>query len=408
MTYQETLEFLFSQLPQFQKVGGKAYKASLDNIKTLCERLGNPQDKIKTIHVAGTNGKGSVCHMLASTFSEAGYKAGLFTSPHIIDFRERIRVNGEMISEQEVIEFVVSNQSLCEDISPSFFEWSTALAFYYFAQQEVDVAIIETGLGGRLDSTNIIHPLVSIITSIGIDHVAYLGDRLEDIAFEKGGIIKPHTPFVLGPDNELVLKQLKGIAQERKAPFYEAKIETDQPGCSLPGLFQSKNIASTLTALNLLLESYPNLSVEHIHNGLKNIQKNTTLRGRWETLQTSPKVIADIGHNEHALTALMEQLKQEKYHQLHIVWGMMKDKEVRKVVQLLPSSATYHICTPKIARALPTNELEQQFPDNANTSSYSSCNEAFKTALNQANEEDLIYVGGSTFVVSEIISDFFQ
>ena len=318
MTYQETVDFLFEQLPQFQNIGSKAYNGKLDNIIHICELLDNPQNKFKTIHVAGTNGKGSVCNMLASVLAESGYTVGLFTSPHLLDFRERIRINGEVIPENYVIDFVKNNNAVFNNIKPSFFEWSTALAFDYFESNNVDIAIIETGLGGRLDSTNIISPLVSIITSIGIDHTQYLGNTLEDIAREKGGIIKPNVPVILG---EGIAKQsiFEKIASKNNCPVHIATQNNNQPLSSLKGDFQKNNVATTLTIIDLIQETYPTITSESISKGLLSIKKNTGLRGRWETLQNSPKVIVDIGHNVHAIKQTVKELTLETYNNLHII-----------------------------------------------------------------------------------------
>lgn len=407
MTYQETVDFLFEQLPQFQNIGGKAYNGKLDNIIQICDLLDNPQNKFKTIHVAGTNGKGSVCNMLASVFTESGYKVGLFTSPHLLDFRERIRINGEVIPENDVIDFVKNHNQVFSEIKPSFFEWSTALAFDYFESNKVDIAIIETGLGGRLDSTNIITPAVSAITSIGIDHTQYLGNTLEAIATEKGGIIKPYIPVVLGEGIEMQ-SVFEEIALQNNSSVHIALQKTNQPLASLKGDFQNHNVATALTIIDLIQETFPNISSGSISKGLNSIQANTGLRGRWETVQNSPKVIADIGHNVHAITQTIKELEKENYNQLHVIWGMVADKEIEKVIDLLPKNATYYLCMPNIPRALSTEELEKSFSEKQTKISFSTCSEAFSTTLKNANPDDLILVGGSTFVVSEILNDFFS
>lgn len=407
MTYKETVAFLFEQLPQFQNIGSKAYNGKLDNIIDICELLDNPQNKFKTIHVAGTNGKGSVCNMLASILTESGYKVGLFTSPHLLDFRERIRINGEVIPENCVIDFVKNHNHVFSEIKPSFFEWSTALAFDYFESNNVDIAIIETGLGGRLDSTNIITPLVSVITSIGIDHTQYLGNTLEDIAREKGGIIKSNVPVVLGEGIE-VLSVFEKIASKNNSPVHIATHNNNQPLSSLKGDFQKNNVATALTVIDLIQETFPTITSRSISKGLLSIQTNTGLRGRWETLQNSPKVIADIGHNVHAIKQTVKELKLETYNNLHIIWGMVAEKEVDKVINLLPENATYYLCTPNIPRALSTREFEKSFAEKQTKNSFSSCSEAYRSAIKSANSNDLILVGGSTFVVSEILHDFFS
>jgi dihydrofolate synthase / folylpolyglutamate synthase len=407
MTYKGTVDFLFEQLPQFQNIGSKAYNGKLDKIIDICELLDNPQNKFKTIHVAGTNGKGSVCNMLASILTESGYNVGLFTSPHLLDFRERIRINGDVIPENYVIDFVQNNNAVFNNIKPSFFEWSTALAFDYFKFNKVDIAIIETGLGGRLDSTNIITPLVSVITSIGIDHTQYLGNTLEAIAREKGGIIKPNIPVVLGEEIEM-LSVFKKIASKNNSTIHIATQNNNQPISSLKGDFQKNNVATALTVIDLIQETFPTITSECISKGLLSIQINTGLRGRWETLQNSPKIIADIGHNVHAIKQTVKELELETYNNLHIIWGMVAEKEVDKVINLLPKNATYYLCPPNIPRALSTKELEKFFTEKQTKISFSSCSEAFSSAIKSANSNDLILVGGSTFVVSEILHDFFS
>ena len=407
MTYKETVAFLFEQLPQFQNIGGKAFNGKLDNIIAICELLDNPQNKFKTIHVAGTNGKGSVCNMLASIFTQSGYTVGLFTSPHLLDFRERIRINGEVIPESYVIDFVKNHNTVFNNILPSFFEWSTALAFNYFEYKKVDIAIIETGLGGRLDSTNIITPLVSVITSIGIDHTQYLGNTLEDIAKEKGGIIKPNIPVVLG---EGIEKQsvFEEIALTNNSSVYTAAQSNNQPFSSLKGDFQKNNVATALTVVDLIQQLFSKITPTSISKGLLSIKTNTGLRGRWETLQYSPKVIADIGHNAHAIAQTVKELELETYNNLHIIWGMVAEKEFDEVINLLPENASYYLCKPNISRALSIKELEKSFTNKQTKNSFSSCSEAFKTAIKTAKSHDLIVVGGSTFVVSEILSDFYS
>ena len=407
MTYKETVDFLFEQLPQFQNIGSKAYNGKLDNIIAICELLDNPQNKFKTIHIAGTNGKGSVCNMLASIFTESGYNVGLFTSPHLLDFRERIRINGEVIPENYVVEFVENHNAVFKDIQPSFFEWSTALAFNYFEYKKVDIAIIETGLGGRLDSTNIITPIVCAITSIGIDHTQYLGNTLEDIAREKGGIIKPNIPVVLG---EGIEKQsiFEEIVLTNNSIVSRATQNNNQPLSSLKGDFQKNNVATVLNIIDLIQQQFSKITSISISKGLLSIQTNTGLRGRWETLQNSPKVIADIGHNVHAIKQTVKELELETYNNLHIIWGMVAEKEVDKVINLLPKNATYYLCSPNIPRALSTKELEKSFIEKQTKISFSSCSEAYRSAIKSTNANDLILVGGSTFVVSEILRDFYS
>ncbi len=403
MDYQQTLAYLYNQLPQYQKIGGKALKPSLDNITALCRLVGNPHKKLKAIHIAGTNGKGSTTSLIASALIENNYKTGVFTSPHLIDFRERISINGEKIPQDYVVSFVQQYKDAVKKITPSFFEWTMALAFAYFHSQKVDFVVIETGLGGRLDSSNIVQPLVSVITTIGIDHVQYLGNSYREIAFEKGGIIKENTPCVVGYGiNKEALTELQRLALEKKAPFIitqplKQKIKTD-----LLGEIQQYNIATALTTLRVLKEKTP-LSEEQIIKGFENVTQNTLLRGRWESIKEQPKVIIDIAHNVQAVQAVVKQLKLERYKNLHIVWGMVSDKDVAKVVNLLPADAHYYLCQPKIRRAMNVHELAQHF-DSKQYSIYDSCSKAYTQALTTANQDDLILIAGSNFVVAEILS----
>jgi len=402
-SYESTLDYLYSQLPQYQKIGGKAYKASLDNITQLCEVLENPQDKFRSIHIAGTNGKGSTSSLLASILNESGCKVGLFTSPHLIDYRERISINGKPIEKEFVTEFVTVYKDIVSDIAPSFFEWTTALGFAYFAAQKVDIAIIETGLGGRLDSSNVITPILSVITTIGLDHTQYLGNTLKSIAFEKGGIIKPTIPVVIGYGIEGEAKnELVRIAHERNSELTIAKKITKDYVCGLLGNIQYYNIATVLCVLEKLQPKLSNINESTIRKGLREVTKNTLLRGRWEVLSSSPKVIADIAHNVQAVKAIVNQLGNEKYQKLHIVWGMVEDKDIAKVVDLLPDNATYYLCQPKINRAMKLKQLATYF-ETKNIVLAESCQEAYNVAKSNAASEDLILVSGSNFVVSEVV-----
>lgn len=401
--YQDTLDYLYNQLPQYQKIGGKAYKASLDNIINLCEILKNPQDKFKSIHVAGTNGKGSTSSLLASIFTESGYKVGLFTSPHLIDFRERIVINGEPISKKYVVDFVQKHKRSVSEINPSFFEWTTALAFDYFAHVEVDIAIIETGLGGRLDSSNIIKPLVSIITTIGIDHVQYLGDTLTKIAFEKGGIIKHSTPCVIGYGIEEEAKiELIRLASLNESELLVASELTRVYRCGLLGEVQLYNIATVLEVLKVVSDQFLKVNQNTVELGLRNVTKNTLLRGRWEILFEEPKVIADIAHNVQAVEVVVNQLKKEKYDNLLIVWGMVEDKDIEEVVSLLPDDAIYYLCEPEMNRAMKLKVLARFFKGKK-VVLCNSCVEAYKKAKSNLKIGDLMLVSGSNFVVSEVI-----
>ncbi len=403
MTYQSTIDFLYSQLPQYQKIGGKAYKASLANIEALCKVLENPERKIKTIHIAGTNGKGSTSSLLASVLTESGYKVGLFTSPHLIDFRERIAVNGQMIAKQFVVDFVAEYKELVKEIQPSFFEWTMALAFYYFEHEKVDVAIIETGLGGRLDSSNVVEPLVSAITTIAIEHTQYLGNTLKEIAFEKGGIIKTKTPVVIGYGIEgEALLELKRLAKLNESKFVVAqKLERDYKSGLLGGI-QQYNIATVLAVLNEVKVVFENVNKITIESGLKNVTRNTLLRGRWEMLETAPKIVADIAHNVQAVEIIVKQLAKENFRNLAIVWGMVEDKDIEKVVDLLPNNTTYYLCEPKINRAMPLEKLANFFK-RKNIVLCNSCKDAYEKGKKELKENDFLLVSGSNFVVSEVL-----
>lgn len=408
MTYKETLNFLFTKLPYFTRDGKAALKPDLKNTILLCEAIGNPHLKFKSIHIAGTNGKGSTSNMLSAILQLQGYKTGLYTSPHLKDFRERIRVNGEMVSESFVIAFTEKISPYIESIQPSFFEITVAMCFDYFAQQEVDYAIIETGLGGRLDSTNIIHPILSIITNIGYDHMDLLGDTLPQIAFEKAGIIKANVPLVIGETQSETTLLFSEKAKEQNAllyfadqnpNYYNTEIETD-----LIGIYQQKNILTVLQAVEVLQKSGVRIDSFIAAKALRQVKQLTGFSGRWEILQSSPKIIADTGHNEDGLRYVFEQLKQEKYKQLHIVFGMVADKDRSRILDLMPKNAWYYFCKPNLPRGLDPTILKAEC--NAIGligDTYSSVEMAFNAAKAMANEMDLIFVGGSTFVVAEII-----
>lgn len=430
--YRETLEYLYARLPMFTRIGPAALKADLTNTIELCSRIGNPQHKVKTIHIAGTNGKGSTSHMLAAILQSAGYKTGLYTSPHLKDFRERIRLNGEMIPEQQVIDFTNNQRSNIEEIDPSFFEVTVALAFDYFARQHVDIAVIEVGLGGRLDSTNIITPLVSVITNIGFDHVAILGDTLDKIAFEKAGIIKHGVPVVVGEKHPETVKTFINKAKAEKAHLTFASDQWDitKPDDSqnkehmklvvrksgeinttyeifeldLTGSYQMKNLGTVLSSVAELRKAGFDISDLHIKSALKNVISLTGLQGRWQILQQKPIVVCDTGHNEDGIREVLKNFKEQKYNQLHMVLGMVKDKEIEKILKLLPVNAAYYFCSPDIPRAKPTNELQEEAAKfNLNGASYNSVPAALNAAKAAASIHDLIFVGGSTFVVAEII-----
>ncbi|MCH8555486.1 MAG: bifunctional folylpolyglutamate synthase/dihydrofolate synthase, partial [Schleiferiaceae bacterium] len=354
MTYPETLEWLFAQLPMFQRDGKSAYKADLSNTLKLCELLEHPENRFRTIHVAGTNGKGSTSHMLASVFQEAGFKTGLYTSPHLVDFRERIRINGEMVSETFVLDFVAKHKQDFQQIGLSFFEMTVGMAFQYFADEQVDIAIIETGMGGRLDSTNVISPLLSIITNIGLDHATYLGDTLVKIAGEKAGIIKAEVPVVIGeastPDVAAVFKE-KAVSVAAPIYFVDHSDYSPIRQASLPGAFQLKNERCVRLALQVLATTW-SLAPTTIDAGIAKTFSNTKLRGRWEVLQQQPLVICDTGHNGHALQITMPQLQHQKTGNLHLVWGVVNDKDLHEIWPLLPKEATYYFCKPNIPRGL--------------------------------------------------------
>ena len=379
MTYEQTIDYLFNRLPNYQKQGKSAYKADLSNITALCNVLDNPQEKIKTIHVAGTNGKGSTCHMLSSVFQEAGYKVGLFTSPHLLDFRERIKINGEMISKEDVVSFVGNFLPDFEKINSSFFEWSTALAFHYFEKYKVDIAIIETGLGGRLDSTNIINPELSIITNISLDHGNILGNTLEEIAIEKAGIIKPNTSVVIGDENDSLSSVISERANSIAAPIYFSESNSNY-STDLKGLYQKHNINTVLKAIETLNPTW-SISEQHIKDGLLNITKNTKIRGRWEILSQEPKTICDVGHNEAGVREIVKQLLSESFDKLHIIWGMASDKDIESILNLLPKSAIYYFCAANTDRALKKDTLLLSAKEHSlKGNTYKSVTEAFETA----------------------------
>ena len=405
MTYQDTLTWLFSQLPMYQKTGQKAYKANLINTINLAKHLNNPENNFKSIHVAGTNGKGSSSHMLASILQEAGYKVGLYTSPHLKDFRERIKVNGEMLSEQFVVDFVEDNKTFFEKNNLSFFEMTVGMAFDYFSNQRVDIAVIEVGLGGRLDSTNIITPQVSVITNIGLDHTQFLGDTLPAIALEKGGIIKPNVPVVIGETQDETAPVFINLAHKNKAPitFADQEVLCNYKS-DLKGSYQVKNIKTVVQALKVLNKKGYTVSNNNITAGLLNVVCNTKLLGRWQVLNTAPKIVCDTGHNKEGLFYVMDQLQKETYNKLHIVFGVVKDKDLTSIVGLLPQKAVYYFCKPEISRGLDATLLQKAFfKYNLIGAVYSTVNEAYSQAINNADSNDFIFIGGSTFVVAEII-----
>jgi len=403
MNYTETLEWLFNQLAVYQKVGKSAYKADLSNINKLAEYLGNPHEQFKSIHVGGTNGKGSSSHMLASVLQEAGYKVGLYTSPHLKDFRERIKINGELISEFDVVNFVKKHQFFFKENSLSFFEMTVGMAFDYFAKEKVDIAIVEVGLGGRLDATNIITPEVSLITNIGIDHTVFLGNSLKSIASEKAGIIKMNVPIVI---SETQLK-VKDIFVEKASVlntdlFFADDESLKNYSTDLLGDYQQKNVKGVVTVVNQLKGF--DISASEIELGLLNTVKNTCLLGRWQILQNKPKVICDTAHNKEGLELTMDQLLKESFEELRIVFGVVSDKDLSSILPLLPQKAHYYFCSPNITRAMPVEDLYDAAVEYGLIGvKYNSVNEAFSASINHSFQNDVIYVGGSTFVVAEIL-----
>ena len=405
-TYRETLEWMFAQLPMFQRQGKTAFKKDLTNIRLFAEKLGNPQEKFKSIHVAGTNGKGSVSHMLASIFQEAGYKTGLYTSPHLKDFRERIKINGKKISRQAVIEFISEHKMFLEEHRLSFFEMTVGMCFDYFAKNKVDIAIIEVGLGGRLDSTNIISPEISVITNIGKDHTQFLGETLPEIAGEKAGIIKFKTPVVIGETHPEISPVFDKIAAENQAPIHYAEVGNFPEYTSdLKGNYQQKNRQTLLQTIAVARTLNWKLSEKNVFEGLNKVIENTHLRGRWEVLrEKNPKVICDTAHNQEGLKYALHQLSQEKYEKLHLVLGVVNDKDLNSILPLFPTNATYYFCMPNIPRGLkPELLMREANKFELKGHCCSSVSEAYSEALEKAGKNDMIFIGGSTFTVAEII-----
>lgn len=427
MTYASTLEYIFSRLPMFSRIGAAAYKADLTNTVQLCAHVGNPQNAFRSVHVAGTNGKGSTSHMLAAIFQTAGYKTGLYTSPHLRDFRERIKVNGGMIEEEYVSGFVERLKPMIEDITPSFFEITVAMAFEYFAHRKVDIAIVEVGLGGRLDSTNIITPALSVITNIGLDHTQLLGDSVEQIAFEKAGIIKPGIPVVIGEWNAATSPVFEEKARQQNAAIrfagkdniitgfnFEAHelvaeittLHTDIKNfyrLDLTGIYQTKNLLTVLEAVKVLNGQNWQLTEQHVSKALRQVKHLTGLHGRWETIHEHPTVILDVAHNEDGIRELCSQLEISSYHQLHIVIGMVKEKAVDKVLSLLPEDAHYYFTKAQIPRAMHEDELLTHAKAyNLKGHAYAEVNAALQAALSNAGKTDLVLVCGSVFVAGEV------
>ncbi|MEN8204111.1 MAG: folylpolyglutamate synthase/dihydrofolate synthase family protein [Bacteroidota bacterium] len=430
MTYAETLDFLFNSLPMYQRQGKAAYKANLDNTHRLDKATGHPYRSYPCIHIAGTNGKGSVSHMLASVLQQAGIRTGLYTSPHLLDFRERIRISGRPIPEEEVTGFVERYQALIREITPSFFEMTVAMAFEHFARQKVDVAVIETGLGGRLDSTNIISPVLSVITNISLEHTEFLGSDLPSIAREKGGIIKAGVPLVLGRSEKAYDHVLLDMAGKLKAPLTRAdktysplfhtldqegnmilRIRHNESGttesytCDLTGLYQQENLITALTAIRILQQSGWSLPPAALEKGFSSVSANTGIMGRWQSIGSNPRSICDTAHNRDGIAAVMEQLEQVPRKELHMVWGMVSDKDLESILPLLPQGARYYFTPSSVPRSMDAGELRRAAAAKGlEGKAYPSVEEAYRAARQSAGPDDLIFTGGSTFVVADLLS----
>lgn len=434
MTYQETTEYLFSQTPSYEKQGSTGYKEGLDTTLKLDEHFGHPHKNFRSIHIAGTNGKGSLSHLIAAELQVSGYRVGLYTSPHLVDFRERIRINGTPIDEDYVVKFVEQEKEFYEPLKPSFFELTTAMAFKYFAEKHVDIAVVEVGLGGRLDCTNIITPILSIITNISLDHTQLLGNTLEQIAYEKGGIIKPGVPIVIGEATPETRVVFDALAAEKNAPIYYAEDEQEitsaentedgyihykavhlgEFDCELTGEYQPHNMNTAVVAMHRLVErgyladcieeEYKRIIAEEMSNAFKNVTKITGFMGRWQTIRENPRVICDTGHNPAAWTYLGKQLANLKCHELHIVFGMVEDKDVYSVMSLLPKNARYFFTKGSTKRAFPETSLKI-FADQFDLKGecYPTVSEAYEAAMQGATSEDVIFIGGSTYVVADFL-----
>ena len=431
MNYTQTTNFLFNSFPSYQNVGAGAYKEGLQNISEMCRRLDNPQRNYFTIHIAGTNGKGSTSHIIASVLQQAGYCVGLFTSPHLVDFRERIRVNGKPISEREVVSFVKNHKEEMVALGLSFFEMTTAMAFNHFSENNVEVAVIETGLGGRLDSTNIISPILSVITNIGLDHTALLGSTIGEIAFEKAGIIKPEVPVVVGesaPESDVVFenaaaergsllvyadREWEVLESEPSGEYMRYHIQRSRDGrtqildLDLLGSYQRKNILTARTAISLLRHHTPlNISTRALVEGVRSVVESTGLMGRWQKLGDSPRVYCDTGHNAHGLCEVVAQIEAQEYRKLFMVVGMVSDKDFDSVIPLMPRNAHYIFTAPSVARALPAEALAERFRhEGFEGEVVPNVQSAYRRAIELAADDDFIFVGGSTFVVADLLSE---
>ncbi|MBO5810796.1 MAG: bifunctional folylpolyglutamate synthase/dihydrofolate synthase [Bacteroidales bacterium] len=428
MNYNETLNWMFNKLPMYQRIGAAAYKADLNTTIEILKHLNNPQDNFKSVHIAGTNGKGSVSHSLASVFQAAGYKTALYTSPHLRDFRERIRINGNMIPENDVVSFIEQHKQKLEELELSFFEMTVAMAFDYFSKEKVDIAIIEVGMGGRLDSTNIIKPELSLITNISLDHVKFLGDSEEKIAVEKAGIIKNETPIVIGETQEKSKDVFINQANEKNSPiFFADQIFNCQKKDNvvleynsydifkdnnlyikdlkfpLLGNYQKKNLATIICALDILKNKF-DISENNICNGLLNVVKNTGLMGRWQVINRKPLAIADTGHNVAGINEVKSQLAETKFEKLHFVLSVVNDKDIEGILELLPKKAEYYYCKADIPRGLDANILAEKASNcGLKGNVYNSVKEAYASACANANDGDLVFVGGSNFTVAEVV-----
>lgn len=428
-TYNEAIEYLYTRLPMFTRDGASAIKKDIDNTVRFCAALGNPQTKFKSIHVAGTNGKGSTSHMLASVLASAGYKTGLYTSPHLVDFRERIRINGRMMPQEKVIDFVKKQDNLIAKIQPSFFEVTVAMAFDYFASEQVDVALIEVGLGGRLDSTNILHPELCVITNIGMDHTDQLGDTLEEIAGEKAGIIKQEVPVVVSERDERIAQVFEQKAGEMHAPIRFASTERNVLMCQrsgqglrltiadhkhqqtneiyvgLAGSYQQKNILGVLAAVDELRNQGWEIGEVALQKGLAHVQQNTGLQGRWQMISAGPLIICDTGHNEDGIREVVANIRSTVHQGLHMVLGAMRDKDLNHMLPHLPKEAVYYFCNPDTPRAMPAEELKNKAATyGLQGTAYQSVHKAMLAAKKAYREGDLIFVGGSNFVVAEVLT----
>ena len=435
MDYQQTLKYLYSQLPMYQRIGAAAYKKDLARTLELDEYFGHPHRQFKSIHIAGTNGKGSVAHTLASILQEAGYRVGLYTSPHYLDFRERIRINGQMISQDYVTDFVRNNKEYFDKVKPSFFEMTVAMAFEYFAQQNVDIAVIEVGLGGRLDSTNIITPLVSVITNIGYDHTQFLGNTMTEIAREKAGIIKPHVPVVIGQMQPTVQNVFLDVASQKDSQIFLAAnnyfvknaYQTSDGKLSfsvyhrgeicykdmkfgLLGQYQKQNIPVILQTVDVLGQ-YPYFQIDKsvLAIGMERVVENTGIMGRWQIISRSPLIVCDAGHNQDGIRQVVAQLKYQKYDKLHFIFGVVKDKDLGSILRLLPTKAKYYFVRSSVDRSLPAEQLRQSAKDfGLLGEAFDSVPEAIDKAMKEASDKDMIFIGGSSFVVADALEYFQQ